>query len=94
MIDTKQLAYELYESDDIQFAEVFAYLNCMRKGALIHCDGCIGENLGKLTLTKDEVLAVTAEDENGSIFNWLRVILSEIIDSPEVNVSAWWKQKA
>ena len=94
MIDTKKLAYELYESDDIQFAEVVAYLNCMRKGALTHGDGSISENLEKLTLTKDEVLAVTAEAESCSIFNWLRVILSEIIDNPEVNVSAWWKQKA
>ena len=92
MIDTKQMAYELYESSDVEFAEVFAYLNEMRKGALVAFAEPAEDNLERLTLTKEKMLAVT-DETNNTLFNWLRCSLSEVIDSPEIDVSAWWKQE-
>ena len=87
-INTKQIAYELYKASDVEFAEVFAYLNKMHNNELINGDE--DRALGNMQL--DPKYMQTSFSENiTDLCKWLESSLGEIVDSSEVDPSAWWK---
>lgn len=87
-INTKQIAYELYKASDEEFAEIFAYLNKMRNNELLNDDE--DRALGNMQLDP-EYMQIDFSKDITNLCGWIEDSLGEIVDSSEVDVSAWWK---
>ena len=85
MKDTKQIAYELHTLSGSEFAEVFAYLDLMHK--------CANEQhpLENVTLTADGMRHLGKDLYR--LTHWIGNSLSDIINDPKVEPSAWWKHE-
>ncbi len=84
----KEIAHVLYGASDIEFAEIFAYYNKMENGALLNKDE--DEALSNLNIDKEDMQNLS--DNILAVCKKLGDALSEIIDSPEIDSHAWWKE--
>ncbi len=79
-IDTAQIAYDLMNATDEEFAEVFAYFNKYRKEMKV--------TKSFMSLQKNDMKFNIPE-----FTGWITKTLGEIIYNNEIDSSAWWKVK-
>ena len=95
-IDTRKLAYQINACSDVEFAEVFAYLNKIRCGELLRIQnekGC-DEEVALEDVTIDaEYMNGEFSEQIQTLTTWIKDSLDEIVDDPETDSSAWWKQE-
>ena len=72
----KKLAKEIYEYDDVDFAELFVWINVIRKEKNIEL------------MTKEEMKNFDEKE----FCKWLQDVLREIIHDEDIDSYAWWKQ--
>lgn len=89
-MSSKQLAYELHSMSKTEFAEVFAYLDLMHKGEL-EKDAISQKAFEGLTLTADGMRHLGKDLYR--LTHWIGNSLSDIINDPKVEPSAWWKHE-